>query len=256
MLKNITLIFVFLLLLTSCKSTKDTSNNIANLSAKNVIKKNNEVRFDKTKIKASLLVKYQGKADLPNLNASMRLVKDSVIWLSFSKLGFPIAKLMITPTEVKFYEKISRSYFVGNYEFISNLLGADFDFNKVQNLFYGETLLDLNNDKYKARVSQNAYELTPKKENKIFEILFFINPVTFKLAKEEFKQKDKDQILTILYKDFDKINESLFPKGFIIKAQGKKRKTTIDVNYKNVLFDTPISFPFKIPSGYRKIEIK
>ncbi|MCK5637268.1 MAG: DUF4292 domain-containing protein, partial [Flavobacteriaceae bacterium] len=98
MLKNITLIFVFLLLLTSCKSTKDTSNNIANLSAKNVIKKNNEVRFDKTKIKASLLVKYQGKADLPNLNASMRLVKDSVIWLSFSKLGFPIAKLMITPT--------------------------------------------------------------------------------------------------------------------------------------------------------------
>ncbi|MCK5637269.1 MAG: DUF4292 domain-containing protein, partial [Flavobacteriaceae bacterium] len=141
-------------------------------------------------------------------------------------------------------------------EFISNLLGADFDFNKVQNLFYGETLLDLNNDKYKARVSQNAYELTPKKENKIFEILFFINPVTFKLAKEEFKQKDKDQILTILYKDFDKINESLFPKGFIIKAQGKKRKTTIDVNYKNVLFDTPISFPFKIPSGYRKIEIK
>jgi len=256
MLKNITLVFVFLLLITSCKSTKDNTNNIANLSAKNVINNNNNVSFDRSKIKATLLVKYQGKADLPNLNASMRMVKDSIIWLSFSKLGFPFAKLMVTPTEVKFYEKISKSYFIGNYEFISNLLGADFDFNKVQNLIYGEALLDLNKDKYKAKINQNTYELTPKKENDIFKVLFYIDPVTFKLAKEEFKQEDKDQILTILYKEFDKINESLFPKGFIIKAQDKNRKTTIDVNYKNVLFDTPMSFPFNIPNGYRKIKIK
>ena len=256
MLKNITFIFVFLLIITSCKSTKDSSKNITNLSARNIIKNNKKARFDKTHIKASLLVKYQGKTDLPKLNASMRLVKDSVIWLSFSKLGFPVAKLMITPTEVKFYEKISKSYFVGNYEFISNLLGADFDFNKVQNLFFGEALLDLNNDKYKAGINQNSYELTLKKENDLFEVLFLINPVTFKLVKEEFKQKDKDQILTILYKDYDKINESLFPKGFIIKAQNKKRITLIDVNYKNVLFDTPMRFPFKIPSGYRQIKIK
>jgi len=61
MLKNITLVFVFLLLITSCKSTKDNTNNIANLSAKNVINNNNNVSFDRSKIKATLLVKYKEK---------------------------------------------------------------------------------------------------------------------------------------------------------------------------------------------------
>ena len=256
MFKNSVIIISFLLLITSCKSTKNTTGKITSLTAKNIIKKNDNVSFDRSTVKASLSIKYKGKSELPSLNGSMRMIKDSVIWISLSKLGFPVAKLMITPNEVKFYEKVSKTYFDGNYKIISDLLGTDFNFEMVQNVFLGEPLFHLKNEKYKASIRENSYELVPKSKNPILSILFLIDPVTFKLNREDFKYADKGQNLTILYKDFNKIDESLFPKGFVIKAADKKTQTIIDVNYKNVLFDSAMRFPFQIPSGYKLIKIK
>ncbi len=256
MFKNSVIIIFFLLLITSCKSTKNTTGKISHLSAKNIIRKNDKVSFDRSSIKASLSIRYKGKKDLPSLNGSMRMIKDSIIWISFSKLGFPVAKLMITPKEVKFYEKVSKTYFSGNYKIISDLLGSEFDFEMVQNVFLGEPLFHLKNEKYKASIRENSYELVPKSENPLLDLFFLIDPVTFKLAKEEFNFVEKGQNLTILYKDFNKIDESLFPKGFIIKAADKKNQTIIDVNYRSVIFDKAMGFPFKIPNGYKLIKIK
>jgi hypothetical protein len=256
MIKRGAIFIVFLTLITSCKSSKITDASIANLSARNIIKNNDDLRFDKINLRANLFVKYDGKAELPNLNASMRMVKDSVIWISFSKLGFPVAKLMITQDSVRFYEKISKTYFDGDFELISQSLGTDFDFTKVQNLFLGETLIDMKLDKYKSTIDSNLYRLNSKNKNAIFEVLFWISPNNFKLKKEEIKHPFKEQILTILYKDFDKIDESLFPKGFIVQVKDKNKKTRIEVNYKNVFFNTNLSFPFAVPNGYKKIELK
>jgi len=256
MFKNSLIIIFFLLLISSCKSTKTTTGKISDLSAKNIIKKNDKVSFDRSTIKASLSIKYKGKSDLPSLNGSIRMIKDSVIWISLSKLGFPIAKLMITPNEVRFYEKVSKTFFEGNYTIISDLLGTDFNFEMVQNVFLGEPLFNLYSKKYKSSIRENSYKLEPKSENPLLGILFFIDPITFKLNREEFKYVDKGQNLMILYKDFNKIDESLFPKGFFIEASDKKNKTIIDVNYRNVLFDSEMRFPFQIPRGYKLIKMK
>ncbi len=240
----------------SCKSTKVSNKSINHLSGKTIVKKNKDASLDQLVIKASMFIKYRGKEDMPNINASLRMVKDSVIWLSFSKLGFPIAKLKVTPEEVKFYEKIGKTYFEGDFELISGWLGTDFDFLKIQNLFLGEALLNLEDQKYQVNIVENNYELRPKKENVLYDIAYWIDPYNFKIMKEEVRHVEKNQKLTILYKDFDKINESLFPKGFLITAFGDLQTTIIDVSFKNVQFNAPLKFPFKIPSGYRNIEFK
>ena len=162
----------------------------------------------------------------------------------------------MTKHEVEFYEKISKTSFEGNFELISEWLGTDFDFMKVQSLFLGESLLNLERDKYVSAVVNNQYELQPKKRNPMFDIFFYFDPSTYKIAKEELRQHEKEQNLTILYRDFNKINESLFPKGFLITAVGQEKRTVIDVIYKSVQFDVPLKFPFQMPEGYRKIELE
>ncbi|MCF6296709.1 MAG: DUF4292 domain-containing protein [Flavobacteriaceae bacterium] len=247
-------IVIFLIFITSCKSSKISNTGIANFSAKKVIKKHYAVAFDKNSIKADLMLKYKGKADIPKLNASLRIVKDSIIWISVSKFGFPLAKLMITQNEVKYYEKLSKTYFIGDFELIQNWLGVEFDFNQIQNLFLGEALLDLNNGKYQIDIQENLYTLKHINNSYPFDILFWVNPKTFKLKKEKITDSKKEQVLTILYKDFEKINESLFPKGFTISAIDKKDKTIIDINYRNIIFNTALRFPFKVPNGYKEIK--
>ncbi len=242
--------------LASCKSSKITDKSVDYLSAKSIVKRNHEVGFSRASVKASMQIKYRGKQELPNINASLRLVKDSVIWLNFSKLGFPIAKLIITPHEVKFYEKISKTSFEGDFKLISSWLGTGFDFVKVQNLFLGEALLNLESQKHQVNIKDGKYELQSKKRNPVFDIRYLIDPNHFKVVKEEITHAEKNQNLSILYKDFNKINESLFPKGFLITAKDDDKTTIIDVNYKNVQFDVPLKFPFKIPAGYRNIELE
>lgn len=248
------LIVVFLMV--SCKTSKVTDNSVDYLPPKTIVKNNSEVVFNRTSVKASMQVKYRGKADMPNLNASMRILKDSVIWLNFSKLGFPVAKIIITPQQVKFYEKIGKTSFEGDFKLISSWLGTEFDFLKVQNLFLGEPLLDLKEDKFQVSIKEGKYELLSKRRNPIFDIVYSIDSDHFKVVKEKIGHVEKNQNLTILYKDFHKISESLFPKGILIMAKTDDMKTLIDIKYKNVQFDVPLKFPFEIPAGYRNIELK
>ena len=240
----------------SCKSAKVDDSEVGYMPARALVKKNKQASFSQERVKASMAIKYRGSQELPNISASLRMVKDSIIWINFSKLGFPIAKLRITKREVEFYEKISKTSFQGNFELISQWLGTDFDFMKVQSLFLGESLLNLEKDKYVSSVVNNQYELQPKRRNPMFDIYFYLDPSTYKIAKEELRQPEKEQNLTILYRDFDKINESLFPKGFLITAVGQQKRTIIDVTYKSVQFDVPLKFPFQMPEGYRKIELE
>ncbi|MDH3321645.1 MAG: DUF4292 domain-containing protein [Flavobacteriaceae bacterium] len=256
MLKKSLLFIVFLTMVISCKSTKVTDEGIVKLSAKNVVKKNGKAEFDKESMSANVSLKYIGKADIPGLKAALRIKKDSAIWMSFSKLGFPVAKIMITQNRVQFYEKISKTYFDGNFELISEWLGTDFDFQKIQNLFLGEPIMNLKEEKYEVQIHENSYVLEPKSVYPMFNIYFWIDPNNFKLEKEQIKHSLKDQSLMIRYKGFSEINETWFPKGFEINVVDKKRKTMIDVNYKNVIFDTALNFPFKTPNSYKKIEIK
>lgn len=255
-IRSTIMVIIVFLSFSSCKSRKIEDASIDYLPAKSIVKKNHEARFSRTSIKASMQIKYRGKDELPNINGSLRLVKDSIIWLNFSKLGFPIAKLIITPRDVKFYEKIGKTSFEGDFKLISSWLGTDFDFDKVQNLFLGEALLNLESQKHQVTIKDGRYELLSKKRNPIFDIKYSIDPVDFKVVKEEIRHAEKNQNLSILYKNFNKINESLFPKGFLITAKADDMTTIIDVNYKNVQFDVPLKFPFAIPAGYRNIELE
>lgn len=256
LIRSTIVLLLVVLSLASCRSRKITDKSVDYLPAKSIVKKNHEAKFSRTSVKASMQIKYRGKDELPNINGSLRMIKDSIIWLNFSKLGFPIAKLIITPRDVKFYEKIGKTSFEGDFKLISSWLGTDFDFVKVQNLFLGETLLNLESQKHQVTIKDGKYELLSKKRNPIFDIKYAIDPIHFKVVKEEITHAEKNQNLSILYRDFNKNNESLFPKGFLITAKADDMTTIIDVNYKNVQFDVPLKFPFAIPTGYRNIELE
>ncbi len=185
LIRSTIILVIVVLSLASCKSRKITDKSVDYLPAKTIVKKNHEARFARTSVKASMQIKYRGKDELPNINGSLRMVKDSIIWLNFSKLGFPIAKLIITPSDVKFYEKIGKTSFEGDFKLISSWLGTDFDFEKVQNLFLGETLLNLESQKHQVTIKDGKYELLAKKRNPIFDIKYAIDPIHFKVVKEE-----------------------------------------------------------------------
>lgn len=243
--------------ITSCKSKKTvTDNSLANISTKKIINNHIDNKFNEKTVSAKLNVKYKDKKTAASVVIKLRIEKDSAIWMSATKLGFPIAKLMVTPNRVSYYEKIKKTYFDGDFSLLSNWLGTELDFEKFQNMLLGEAVLNLKKDKYNNIVEANSYMLQPKRENDLFQILFFVNPYHFKLDKQEIRQAEKGQYVTVSYPSYENYNGVLFPEEININAVKNQDLTSLNIAVKSVELNTEVSFPFSIPNGYKQIQLK
>jgi hypothetical protein len=254
----IKIILLVFLAITSCKSKKTVSeaNSIEIVSAKKLIGDHYEHSFNKETIDAKLNANYEDSKAQVSLSVKMRVEKDKAIWLSATKLGFPVAKMLITPTQVSFYEKLDKTYFDGDFSLLSNWLGTELDFEKVQNLLVGQAILNLKDGKYDVKVVNKSFELKPRKTNDLFAILFFMNKENYKLDKQEISNSTKEQLLTISYPNYKEMEGEQFPEAIDIKVLDKKKITAITLEYKSVEFDKPLTFPFEIPEGYKQISLK
>ncbi|MCF6278828.1 MAG: DUF4292 domain-containing protein [Flavobacteriaceae bacterium] len=257
MIKYLKYILVLSVFLTSCKSKKATTNTtVMSMSAKKIIKNHYSNSFDKKTIKARLKAKYQDNKNSQSITIKLRLEKDKAIWMSGTILGIPLAKVLITPTRVVYYEKIKKTYFDGDFRLLSDFLGTKVDFEKLQNLLIGQAILNLKNKRYRSETDDYSYLLEPKKQEELFDILFWLNPLTFKVNKQEVRQPIEQKKLTVSYIEYQNISGEVFPKKINIIAIDKTKRTLLDLEYRSVEFDRKLSFPFKIPSGYKEIKLK
>ncbi len=245
-------LFVFLTLTLACKSNKILAEGRldANLSAKTIIRSHyqNSLRF-KT-LRGKMKIDYSDGETSQGLSVSVRIEKDTAIWLS-APLG--MVKVYITPQRVSFYNKLENEYFDGNFEYLSNLLGTDLDFDKVQNLLLGQAMVDMRLNKYEVSITGENYALKPKNTIEFFKILFEIEPKNFKMASQIISQPSKNRLLDINYKNYQKINKWILPNQIIIVASEGMKRNTIEIEYRNMEFDEPVSFPYKIPKGFKEI---
>lgn len=245
---------VFLLTLGSCKSTKSISGGEVNarMSAKNIITAHysNEPKF-KT-LRGRVKIDYANGDDSQGVNVSLRMEKDKVIWMS-APLG--VVKVHITPNKVSFYNKLQNEYFDGDFSYLSNLLGTELDFEKVQNLLLGNAVLDLRKEKFNSEVYNGNYQLKPKKARELFKILFQLEPKNFKIAEQEISQPENARQLMAKY-TYQDISGNVLPEEVKIIAEESGDLTTIDLSFRNLELNKPMNFPYKVPKGYDKITLK
>ncbi len=250
------LALLVLILLSSCKSKAFLAEGSAskNLSADKIINNHysNKTEFSTLNIKAS--AKYQDDKQTQNVQAEIRIKKDEKILVSIKVLGFTMAKALITPTSVQYYEKIGGKYFEGDYVGLSQWLGTDLDFQKVQNMFIGKAIDDLHKGKYAVSIMEKLYKLQSNSEGNT-DTSFFFESSNFLVKRLEINQPALDRTLQVAYPDYKKYDEMILPLSLAIDARQKESKTNIDIEYKNVTFNEDLTFPYSVPEGYERIFI-
>lgn len=245
-----------LILVTSCKPKAFLAEGTASktLSADKIISNHysNKTDFSTLSIKAS--AKYQDDKQSQNVQAEIRIKKDEKILVSIRILGITMAKALITPTAVQYYEKIGNKYFEGDYVALSQWLGTDLDFQKVQNMFIGKAIDDLHKGNYAVSIMEKLYKLQSNPDGNT-DKTFFFESSNFLVKKQEINQVNLDRTLQVVYPDYKKYNEMILPLSLAIDARQKESKTTIDIEYKNVSFNEELTFPYSVPEGYERIFI-
>lgn len=255
LLKKFILIGCLLLVFFGCKSTKKVSDGSVNLklSSKEVIKENSKTAPDFKTLQAKVRIAYSQGNDSQTHTVSFRMLKDQIIWISSS---FNIIRVKITPEKVSYYNKLDNTYFDGDFQFLSELLGTELDFQKVQNLLLGIPLYPLNKTDYNMSVNNNKYLFQPKEPVALFELFYIVNPSHFKIDSQQLAQTLESRFLQIDYLNFQEVAKETLPENMKIIALERDQETVIEMAFKSVSLNQDLRYPFSIPSGFKEIVLK
>lgn len=253
-----------IILLFSCKAKQVvlpkeqpvSTTNIPTDSSYNIIKKHYEINriFTTCYIKSG--VDYKDPNRSLGLSADIRIKKDEIILVSVKILGITMAKAIITPDKVRYYEKMGAKYFDGDFKTLSNWLGTDLDFQKAQNMLLGQAMDNLNQKKYETVSEENAPKLIEKETVNIAKAFVFY-PNNFYLKRQEIAQTEPAKKLNVNYLNYKTYPEGVvLPEELLIFAIQKQQTTTISMDFKSATFNEDLAFPYEVPSGYERIIIK
>ncbi|WP_419213276.1 DUF4292 domain-containing protein [Maribacter sp. X9] len=249
------LLLIFsVVLISSCKSTKVVSGGSVDerLSAKSVIKAHYQNETEFKTLSGKVRIAYSDGEDSQSVSVSLRMEKDKAIWMS-APLG--MVKAYITPQRVSFYNKLENEYFDGDFRYLSDMLGTEVDFSILQNLLTGQAIVDLRQEKYTIDIAEGSYRLVPKLQGVLYKTLFRIEPKNFKMDLQQLSQPLEKRLLEISYENYQTIGEEVFPNEIKIKAISKDKENDIGLEFRNIEFNRPVNFPYKIPNGFKQIEL-
>ncbi len=248
------LYILLILVLTSCGGAKRIAN-VESASAKEVIASHKAASPDFKTLAARVQLVYEDEEKLQSITVSLRMEKDKNIWIKASILGITIAKVLITPTSVSYYETIGSSYFEGDFALLGEWLGVPINFQQTQSLLLGQSIFTLNPSEYTSEVFQNKFKIQPKQQPQNFIHSLFLNPENFKVASETLSQPNEERLLSIRYGDYQNLEGQFYPSAIMVDTSEKGSKTKIEMNYKKIDLNVDVSFPFEIPQGYDEIQL-
>ncbi|HWS59301.1 MAG TPA: DUF4292 domain-containing protein [Flavobacterium sp.] len=260
--KNVKLLFlvsfISSVVLVSCKSKTAAvavSKNENRKSVNKIIENyyNNKNEFSTLYIKAG--VQYASEKQNQNVTAEIKIKKDEQILISIRFLGITMAKASITPTKVSYYEKVKGTYYEGDFSALSQLLGTDLDYSKVQNMLLGRAIDNLKDGKYTETYTDQVYRLDEEFDGNTKKS-FYIDGNNFSINKQEITQTKEERMIQVVYSNKKEYKEMTLPLTLNIDSYQPKGKTEINLEYNAVTFNEELSFPYSVPNDYKRIIIK
>ncbi|WP_434037278.1 DUF4292 domain-containing protein [Formosa sp. 4Alg 33] len=253
-LLRIVIVF-FLIIAVGCKSAKTLTATDANLklNTKQLLKENAKQAANFNTLSAKVKAMYSQGDNSKSVSIKLRMEKDKTIWLDGP---FSAARLLITPEKVSFYNKLDNTFFEGDFKLLSDFLGTDLDFDKVQNLLLGEALFNLKEARYVSSIYDDMYLVQPEQQNRVFELFYIINPTYFKIMSQQLSQPKTERLLDIDYVKYQEVSGQIIPEFIKINAVEARSETIIELEFKSVSLNENMNFPFKIPSGFEPFKFK
>jgi hypothetical protein len=266
------LAFVILIgLLTSCRSTKKIQTAIAKKDTVAVVNvpagpsRNDTVRMIKETLSrvdsnridfrtysAKVNVDYTGgDGKKYNVNANIRMLKDSAIWVSVNAiLGIEAMRLFITKDSVKLLDKLNKTFTNRSVDYLREVTSLPLNLYTLQDLIIGNPVfLDPNVVSYS--ISNNQIALLSLGD--LFKNLITVdaNDKTLLHSKLDDVNPGRNRTADLTYSDYEsKRGKPFSTKRRIVVAE--KNRLDVKLDFKQYDFDQEVSFPFSIPKNYSR----
>jgi hypothetical protein len=275
-MRKLLLLNIFLLLLVvACKTPSKilagaTKQPVPTLKKENIRTlaaqiKANELVYKWLSARISVDLTIDSSSD--SFTANLRMRKDSVIWISVSKLGIKGAQLMLTQDSAMVINYRAGTYAKEDFDSINARLNNDIDYEMLQSVLEG-SCMEFYSDtaKMKSYFDGKQYIISTIRKRKLKRVLYrnktvhskddaqfiFLDPTTFHITHVRIEDFVNHRTFDAEYSDFQKVDSLMFPYHIQYKITAEKI-IKVDMQYKNVEFKPQEEVPFNIPKKYGRV---
>ena len=200
-----------------------------------------------------------------SLNGTLRMVYDSLIWLSVSPgLGIEAARFQLTPDTVKFLNRLNSTYFDGDYHFFEKNYFIDLDFKLIQSIILNQYFVF----PIKTKLVDDFAECNVIVDSSIFRIdnnsknLLDSNQIwnqkseidnRFKILSHQIMDNEGRK-LDIFYSDFRIVENKWFPFKISFSYNQADKVFELVMTINKITKEREKRTNFKVPEGYTLIK--
>lgn len=210
-------------------------------------------RIDFKTFSAKIKVEYEdSKGKQPNITAYVRILKDSLIWISGYATVFNIEafRVLVSKDSVVVLDKINKEAKLRSLDYLQEVTEIPFDFKTLQDLLVGNPVFLTD--------SVLSYKETEAKillatVGVYFKHLLTLNKDDRLVIHSKLDDVDltRNRTADITYADYETNNGVPFSTSRGITVS-EKNKLDISLNFKQYEFNKELSVAFSIPSNYKR----
>lgn len=226
--------------------------------------KQNEFYPNTISFKANTTVKSGSKSN--SFRASFKIRKDSIIWISITKLGYEAARVYATPDTLMIINRIEKKYFAGNYKYLEEKYHINLNFSYLQSMLLGNSIGLEEPRKLKRTQNRDFYKLSSLSKRKLKRVtekgriptrdLVFvhkIDPETFRVINLSILDLHLNQSAEVGYSDHLEIEGKSVPQKVNMQIRSNQI-VEVEAEYSKIELNNKLSFPFKISKKYEPLQ--
>lgn len=249
MSKSLLLCLLGLFMLAGCKkeavptTASTTTENIGTVAVQN---------FDFNYLSSKGQITLKDNNDNLSSGVSIRMKKDSVIWVSVQPgLGIEAARMMLTQDSVFMINRLQKEYVAADYSFLRNKLQVDVSFDLLQAILLGNYQAQ---GTEKTMTEGDLQHVQQQRQHLSFD--YFIGRLNSKLQQLQVKDTYTGNTITVKYNDFNDVGQVAFAHALAAQVLQKGQVSDFTLSHSRLaVSDAKLSFPFSVPTDYKRLAL-
>lgn len=232
----------------SCKTQEVATGDVRKMKAKELVKAVQSNGFEAEYVTGAAKVTFADSLGLPSVKVSIRAKKDSILWLSVTKL-IQVAKAVITADSIMGISNLERKYILEPFDYLEKTYGVPVDFTTLHRLLFA-SLPITDHRTLESDVVDKHHVLRGELRGISCEV--FIEPGTYHISRISMAEENTERTLDVHYSDYKTTDGGPFPHFISIQTSGDIAFYA-ELSLSNIKIEKSLVFPFDIPSGYTRM---
>lgn len=252
LLRLVICFFAFTLTLNGCKTTKVVEKKVDEKSEEYFLGKlmSEEINFDWFTAKAK--IKYNDENTGITVSSSIKMKKDSLVWMNVKKFGLEVARVMITSDSVYVMDRFNREYYVEDIAYVERLYNIPSDLSTIQNILMGKAVI-FTKDNLSSKSLPDAHII--KANNQQLENEYWLDYSSFLLKKMLLRDRLDKRTIDLDLQAYEVLNgqrKFSYLRKLHMNSQ-ETGKVDVEIKFSNVKINVPENIRFDIPKRYTKV---